>query len=60
MNATTTSWVVVGIGIVVSLIGWYMTGMLGSGIMGFGLAWILLGILDMFRPAVQVNEERAK
>lgn len=60
MNATTASWVVVGIGVVLSLIGWYMTGLWGAGILGFGLAWILLGILDMFRPAMQVNEERAK
>lgn len=60
MNTRTTSYVVIGIGVVVSLIGWYMNGMLGSGILGFGLAWIVLGILDMLRPALQVNEEQAK
>jgi hypothetical protein len=46
----TTSWVVTGLGIVVSLIGWYLTpNDWGYGILGFGLAHIVLGILDMFR-----------
>jgi len=45
-----TSWVVTGIGVIVSLIGWYLTpSAWGNGILGFGLAWIVLGILDMFR-----------
>jgi len=46
----TASWIVAGIGVIVSLLGWYMTpGNWGYGIFGFGLAWIVLGILDMFR-----------
>lgn len=56
MNTSTTSWIIVGIGVVVSLIGWYIAGMTGAGILGFGLAWIVLGILDMLRPAVQPKE----
>ncbi|MBU4533846.1 MAG: hypothetical protein U1D96_02960 [Eubacteriales bacterium] len=56
MNGITTSWIVVGIGVIVSLIGWLVIGgTLGAGILGFGLAWVLLGILDMFRPAVKAD-----
>jgi hypothetical protein len=28
-------------------------GMIGAGITGFGLAHVVLGVLDMFRPTVQ-------
>lgn len=46
----TTSWIVTGLGIIVSLLGWYMTpSTWGYGVFGFGLAHIVLGILDMFR-----------
>jgi Na+/phosphate symporter len=52
----TTSWVVVGVGAVVSLIGQMSRpGELGSGILGFGLAHIVLGLLDMLRPTVRQN-----
>lgn len=45
-----TSWVVTGLGVIVSLLGWYLTpDRWGYGLLGFGLAHILLGILDMFR-----------
>lgn len=44
------SWIVAGLGVIVSLIGYYMTpSAWGYGILGFGLAHILLVILDMFR-----------
>lgn len=44
------SWIVTVVGIVVSLIGFYLTpGAWGYGILGFGLAIVVLGILDMFR-----------
>ena len=50
----TTSWVVVGLGAVVSLIGQMSRpGELGAGILGFGLAHIVLGLLDMLRPTVR-------
>jgi hypothetical protein len=46
----TTSWIVAGIGIIVSLIGYYLIpNAWGYGILGFGLAHIVLGILNMFR-----------
>ncbi|MEK0315961.1 hypothetical protein [Cohnella sp. 56] len=44
------SWIVVAIGVVVSLLGWFMTpDAWGYGILGFGLAWIVLGILYLLR-----------
>jgi len=46
----TVSWIVTIVGVIVSLLGYYLTpGAWGNGILGFGLAWIVLGILDMFR-----------
>lgn len=46
----TVSWIVAGLGVIVSLFGYYLTpGAWGYGILGFGLAHIYLGILDMFR-----------
>lgn len=52
----TTSWIVTGLGIVVSLLGWYWTpDAWGYGIFGFGLALIVLGILDMFRAPVRTR-----
>ncbi|AWB44366.1 hypothetical protein DCC85_09100 [Paenibacillus sp. CAA11] len=46
----TVSWIVTGLGVVVSLLGYYLTpNAWGYGILGFGLAHIVLGILDMFR-----------
>ncbi|MFC5702062.1 hypothetical protein ACFPVX_12245 [Cohnella faecalis] len=50
------SWIVAGLGIVISLFGWYVTpGSWGYGIMGFGIAFILLGILDMFRAPIHAR-----
>ncbi|MCJ8010677.1 hypothetical protein MUG84_02830 [Paenibacillus sp. KQZ6P-2] len=44
------NWIVVGLGIIVSLLGYYLTpNAWGYGILGFGLAHIVLGILGMFR-----------
>jgi len=56
LQGVTTSWIVVGLGVIVSLIGWYIGGYWGAGILGFGLAHILLGVLDTFRPAVKTEE----
>lgn len=53
MKGTTTSWVITGLGAVVSGIGARTKGRLGDGIMGFGLAHVVLGLLDMFRPSVR-------
>lgn len=52
-SAITTSWIVVGLGIVVSLVGWFIGGRLGAGVLGFGLAHIVLGLLDTARPTVR-------
>jgi hypothetical protein len=51
----TVSWIVTGLGVIVSLLGWFLTpDEWGWGILGFGLAHIVLGLLDMFRePANQ-------
>jgi len=53
MNGKTTSWVVTGVGAAVTAAGLMTGGMLGAGITGFGLAHVVLGVLDMFRPTVQ-------
>ncbi len=51
-----TSWVVTGIGVIVSLLGWYLVPTAwGYAILGHGLAWVLLGILDMFRGPVKAR-----
>lgn len=48
----TISWMITGLGIIVSLLGYYLTPYVwGYGIFGFGLAFVLLGVLDMFRSA---------
>ncbi|AZR74429.1 hypothetical protein BBF96_14165 [Anoxybacter fermentans] len=50
---STTSWVVSGLGLLVSALGARMLKKkVGAGILGFGLAHILLGQLDRFRPTV--------
>ncbi|ADL07935.1 conserved hypothetical protein [Thermosediminibacter oceani DSM 16646] len=53
MKGNTTSWVVACVGAVVAGVGTMVGGTLGAGITGFGLAHIVLGILDMFRPTVR-------
>ncbi|GGH18052.1 hypothetical protein [Paenibacillus segetis] len=46
----TLSWIVIGVGIVVALIGYYLTPSdWAYGVLGFGLAHIVLGVLNMFR-----------
>ena len=52
-KGTTTSWTVAGLGVAVTGIGKVVGGPLGAGIMGFGLAHIMLGMLDMMRPTVR-------
>ncbi|MBE0467177.1 MAG: hypothetical protein IBX71_08165 [Candidatus Desulforudis sp.] len=49
-----TSWIVIGLGVIVAAVGWlFVTGLLGAGLIGFGLAHIVLGIIDLFRPTVK-------
>ncbi|NMD42193.1 MAG: hypothetical protein GYA86_02645 [Firmicutes bacterium] len=45
-----SSMAVAGMGLVVTGIGKAVGGTIGAGIMGFGLAQVVLGLADMFRP----------
>lgn len=52
----TVSWIVTVFGIIVSLLGYYLTpSAWGYGILGFGLAHIVLGVLDMFRTSTRIH-----
>lgn len=52
----TTGWAISGLGVLVSTIGAKMLGKkVGAGILGFGLAHVLLGQLDRLRPTVKRN-----
>lgn len=54
MKAKKTSWIVAGLGAAVTGLGAKaFKGRFGAGIVGFGLAHIALGLLDMMRPAVR-------
>lgn len=54
MNGMTTSWIVTILGAIVSAIGYFMLpGEFAAGVLGFGLAHIVLGLLDMTRPSVK-------
>lgn len=54
MKVSTTSWAVTGLGVVVSGVGATMLpATLGAGVLGFGLAHVVLGVADMFRPSVR-------
>lgn len=52
-KGSTTSWTVAGLGLVVTGVGRMVGGNLGAGLMGFGLAHVVLGLADMFRPLVR-------
>ncbi len=53
MRGNTTSWAVLGVGAAVAGLGRLVGGSLGAGITGFGLAHVVLGMLDQFRPSVR-------
>lgn len=53
MQKNTTSWVVTGVGAAVTGVGALVGGSLGAGIAGFGLAHVVLGVLDSFRPTLR-------
>lgn len=58
MNGRTTGYIVAGIGLIVSLIGYsLLPDLFGAGILGFGLAHILLGLLDCVRPTIREREK---
>lgn len=52
----TTSYSVTGLGLAVSALGWSMLpSKIGAGILGFGAAHVLLGVLDSQRPTIKNN-----
>ncbi|NPV70394.1 MAG: hypothetical protein HPY55_07090 [Firmicutes bacterium] len=54
MKPTTTSWTVIAIGAAVSGIGYtLLPSNFGAGVLGFGLAHVVLGALDLLRPSVR-------
>ncbi len=54
LDPSATSWTVSGLGLLVSTLGARMLNRkFGAGILGFGLAHIVLGQLDRFRPTVR-------
>ncbi|CEO89701.1 hypothetical protein [Syntrophaceticus schinkii] len=53
--STTTSKAIIGLGALVTGIGRVVGGRVGDGITGFGLAHVVLGTLDMFRPSVRTR-----
>ncbi|WP_187142855.1 hypothetical protein [Thermanaerosceptrum fracticalcis] len=53
MQKNTTGWIVTGVGAAVTGVGALVGGSLGAGIAGFGLAHVVLGVLDNFRPTVR-------
>ncbi|MDI3546709.1 MAG: hypothetical protein PWR10_361 [Halanaerobiales bacterium] len=54
MDPTTTSWLISGLGLAVSVLGTkLLKKKFGAGILGFGLAHVLLGQLDRLRPIVR-------
>ena len=56
MKGTTTSWVVTGLGAAVAAVGaTALSGPVGAGLIGFGTAHVVLGVLDLFRPSVRNN-----
>jgi hypothetical protein len=55
MKATTTNLVVTGLGAAVTGAGRIVGGSMGATITGFGMAHIVLGLLDMTRPTINHN-----
>lgn len=53
MKGKTASWIVTGVGAVVTAAGYLAGGEIGTGIAGIGLAHVVLGTLDMFRPSTR-------
>ena len=54
MKTNTTSWIVTGLGAAVTTAGaTALSGPISAGVIGFGAAHVVLGVLDMFRPSVK-------
>lgn len=53
---SSTGWVVSGLGLLATSLGVKMVDKrIGAGILGFGLAHVILGQLDRFRPTIKKN-----
>ena len=53
-RAKTTSYAVIGLGVAVTALGWSLLPTLwGAGILGFGAAHVVLGLLDTQRPTIK-------
>ncbi|MFW6021904.1 MAG: hypothetical protein ACOCQW_00075 [Halanaerobiaceae bacterium] len=53
-KAKTTSYIVAGVGLAVTALGWsLLPDLWGAGILGFGAAHVVLGLLDTMRPTVR-------
>lgn len=48
-----TSWGMAGLGLVVTGIGKAVGGTLGAGLMGFGMAHVVMGLADIFRDTAR-------
>lgn len=51
-----TSWSIVGLGVLVALLGYTLSDhdqRLGRWVAGFGLANVVVGVLNMFRPVIK-------
>ena len=58
-KAKTTSFSVAGLGLAVSALGWsLLPARIGAGVLGFGAAHIVLGLLDTQRPTVKNNNDK--
>jgi hypothetical protein len=54
LKASATGWTVAGLGAVVSILGaLYSKKRWGTGVLGFGLAHVALGLLDLARPTIR-------
>jgi len=54
LKTNKTSLVVTGLGAAVTTVGaTALSGPIAAGVVGFGAAHVVLGVLDMFRPAVK-------
>ncbi|MEW6541117.1 MAG: hypothetical protein AB1402_05840 [Bacillota bacterium] len=54
IRGSLTSWIVIGLGVIVAAVGWlFVAGIWGAGLVGFGLASIVLGIIDLFRSTAK-------
>ncbi|MEC9489009.1 MAG: hypothetical protein UMV23_05970 [Halanaerobium sp.] len=58
MKQSTTNMAVTGLGVLVSGVGASLLkrSKTGAGILGFGLAHVALGVLDMFRPTTRKGD----